>query len=437
MSCFSFKRKRESKNRIVPLDDRTLSARLSKNSEYDPELKQTTTEFPVVYQAQSKLHNKQVDVSIFDTFTDVVIITNFNGKILYINGVIKEVLYFDASQLIDEQVNILFNDDSLKTINNFYMMNTSEIHFRSKMITENNTKKWIGIHCIRKPDNIYIFLKDVNVEMNLHKMWDKTQKENMFLTQDLLPKVFPKHILKRIMNKESDIMFDHDNAIIGFLDVVDFTTQCAIHSNMMSTLKIIYNIVDKLCIKHSIKRIEFTGDEAYVAGNLFPKEQQNTVEDVIHFFLDCQEEFKQYNIKIRCGIAMGRAKSGIIGFNNYRNGIFGDTVNTASRMQNKAEPGTICITHPVYQSIENKSLYNIRENEIEHVKGLGDRQTWTITRKINKRRVSHMRHSSLPSVSTPCSRDRSSITTPFKNSPNPSLSDLRYGHVTESNSDSD
>lgn len=425
MSCFGIKRKRSSrKNQIVPLDDRTLSARLSKNSEYDPGLRQTTTEFPVVYQAQSKLINKKVDVSIFDTFTDVVIITNFDGKILYINGVIKEVLYFNAGQLIGEQVNILFNNDVLKTVNNFYIMDNSEIHFRAKMITENNTEKWIGIHCVRKPDNIYIFLKDVNVEMNLHKMWDETQKENMFLTQDLLPKVFPRHILKRVMNKESDIMFDHENAIIGFLDIVDFTTQCAIHSNMMSTLKIIYNIVDKLCLKHNIKRIEFTGDEAYVAGNLFPKEQQNNVEDVIHFFLDCQEEFKQYNIKIRCGIAMGRAKSGIIGFNNYRNGIFGDTVNTASRMQNKAEPGTICITDPVYQNIENKSLYTIRENQIEYVKGLGNRQTWTITRKIKRRRVSHMRHSSLPSVSTPCSRDRSSMVTPLKISPTSSVSNI-------------
>jgi len=101
--------------------------------------------------------------------------------------------------------------------------------------------------------------------------------------------------------------------------------------------------------------------------------------------MDMQQEIQQFNQKhhaelsIRIGINTGSVVAGVIGTKKFIYDLWGDAVNTASRMESHGIPGTIQVTAATYQHLQDN--YVFQERGIIPVKGKGEMMTYFLTAK--------------------------------------------------------
>ena len=112
--------------------------------------------------------------------------------------------------------------------------------------------------------------------------------------------------------------------------------------------------------KYGIEKIKTVGD-AYLAVCGLPQPDPNHAEKVVNaaieirdFMLQRKEELGDRSFGIRLGINSGTVVAGIVGVSKFAYDIWGDTVNTAARMEQNSEPGKINIAEATYQLVNNK-----------------------------------------------------------------------------------
>lgn len=171
--------------------------------------------------------------------------------------------------------------------------------------------------------------------------------------EHFLYQAFPRHVadvLKKGGRMEPE---SHDNVTIFFSDIVGFTT---IASNfeplkVSQLLDRLYLQFDMLSQKHDLFKIETIGDAYMCAGNLAKDQHHDHVKRVALFSIDAiqaasetlidEDDPSHGYVMIRVGFHSGPVVSNVVGSLNPRYGIFGDTVNVASRMESNSEEGRI------------------------------------------------------------------------------------------------
>ncbi|MBS1537983.1 MAG: tetratricopeptide repeat protein [Bacteroidetes bacterium] len=172
-------------------------------------------------------------------------------------------------------------------------------------------------------------------------------------TEELLHKTLPKSIADRVMLGETRIADHFENASILFADVVGFTE---ISSKMppaavLAFMNFIFEHFDSLAAKHGCERIKTIGD-GYMAVCGAPVRYHNHAERLALMALDMMENVKLPEeirehlptgtvFHLRIGLHSGEITAGLIGTGKLAYDIYGDTVNTASRMESHGETGKI------------------------------------------------------------------------------------------------
>lgn len=186
------------------------------------------------------------------------------------------------------------------------------------------------------------------VQQNIN---EKLQK-HLNKTDELLYSVFPKHIADALRNGKKVAPENHDMVTIFFSDIVGFTDISA----KLDPLKIsdmldrLYNSFDALSDYHDVFKVETIGD-AYMAVTNLTKEQPDHCKRITEFAVDAIRVANQTLIdednpsmgfvNIRVGFHSGSVVSNVVGTRNPRYCLFGDTVNTASRMESNSEKNRI------------------------------------------------------------------------------------------------
>ena len=166
----------------------------------------------------------------------------------------------------------------------------------------------------------------------------------------LLLNILPPSIADRLQHGESMIADRFDEMAVLFADVVDFTPFSAHRppAEVVSVLNEVFTIFDRLADRYGLEKIKTIGDAYMVAGGITP--EGGGVEQVADMALDMVEAMDQYRtaagsrLQIRVGLQVGPAVAGIIGLKKFIYDIWGDTVNTASRLESHGVPGKIQIT---------------------------------------------------------------------------------------------
>lgn len=366
-------------------------------------------------------------IEIFDRQSDTILLTDSNGIIIYANGSLYEHTMISPENILNHKIVEFLSEEYHDMCQSFYQHPyEQEVKFRAKF--KHNKRKgkliWVDIHFIRYMNEnhtnntnnnnnptttttryIQIFLKVVQIEMYLGQLLDDMRRENQHLRHDIIYKIFPPYIYKYVERGETDFLLNHNDIIIGAFDIVSFTEH--INNASFTILRPLYFEADRLCELHNIFLVEIIGDAMIVAGNCTP-ERRNCVEDVIDFMLDFIRFTQQTTqLDVRCGIAMGRAISGMIGYNQFRYHVFGTAVNTAARMESLAKKNTIRITENVKQAINHQHNNNNTNKNYQivpetpcHIKGLGTMTTFTIKHHpdeitIHGGREFHKKHPSL------------------------------------------
>ncbi len=205
-------------------------------------------------------------------------------------------------------------------------------------------------------------------------------------SERLLLNILPGPIAERLKAGESTIA-DHFPAVtVLFADIEGFTKMAAQVSpvELVKSLNEIFSAFDRLAEKHRLEKIKTIGDAYMVVGGL-PTPREDHAEAMAAMALDMQSEVGHYNaahgsrLKIRIGMHSGPVVAGVIGQKKFNYDLWGDTVNTASRMEVFGQAGQIQTTETTYQLLKDNFTFSKR-GKID-VKGKGEMVAYLLTGK--------------------------------------------------------
>ncbi|GAB6022963.1 Soluble guanylate cyclase 88E [Chamberlinius hualienensis] len=218
----------------------------------------------------------------------------------------------------------------------------------------------------------------------------KKLDEEMKKTDELLYQMIPKAVADRLRTGEPAVTTCEvfDCVTVLFSDVVKFTEICSRISPMevVSLLNSMYSIFDKLTSRHQVYKVETIGD-AYMVVSGAPEKNINHADKVCGMALDMvkgvggvREPSTGDSIAIRVGVHSGTVVAGVVGLKMPRYCLFGDTVNTASRMESTSEAMRIHISEST-KVLLNNPLFETMERGTIAVKGKGNMKTYWLERK--------------------------------------------------------
>ena len=174
-----------------------------------------------------------------------------------------------------------------------------------------------------------------------------------------------------------------DNVTVYFSDICTFTDISAgLDPHVtIDELNDLFTAFDDIMIKHKCERIKTIGD-AYMAVCGLPEKDENHALNIaraaieIRKYLEDRAATHEIKWRVRIGLNSGKVTGGIVGVRKYLYDIFGDTVNTASRMESNSEPMRINCSETTYKILQDKFRFTNREATI--VKGKGEMKMYFI-----------------------------------------------------------
>lgn len=148
---------------------------------------------------------------------------------------------------------------------------------------------------------------------------------------------------------------------------------------LVQVLDELFSAFDMLARRHGLEKIKTIGDAYMVAGGL-PEPRPDHAQAVAEMALALREESARHRdpagrpLALRIGIDTGPVVAGVIGTDKFSYDLWGDAVNTASRMESTGVPGCIQVTARTYQRLRDG--YRFERRGLVAVKGKGEMVTW-------------------------------------------------------------
>ena len=203
----------------------------------------------------------------------------------------------------------------------------------------------------------------------------------------LLQNILPRSVAERLKRGEEEVAEAYQEATVMFADLVDFTpfAETLEPHELMVLLNSFFSRFDALAESCGLEKIKTIGD-CYMAVGGVPVRQPNHAERVADMALSLQEEVEVLGrengcrFRLRVGIDTGPLVAGVIGTKKFSYDLWGDTVNTASRMQTHAPPGSIMVTASTFRRLRHG--YLLEGPVMVAVKGKGDMPTYRLVGRV-------------------------------------------------------
>jgi adenylate cyclase len=206
-------------------------------------------------------------------------------------------------------------------------------------------------------------------------------------SERLLLSILPAPIAARLKDSTDVIADGFTGVTVLFADIVEFTPladRLPPH-DVVALLNRVFSAFDVLTEHHDLEKIKTIGDAYMVAGGL-PIPRPDHAEAVAEMALDMLKEVDRcgreagFPLAIRVGIDSGPVVAGVIGRRKFIYDLWGDTVNTASRMESHGLAGQIQVTSRAYERL--KGRYELRERGEIDVKGKGAMTTYLLLGRV-------------------------------------------------------
>jgi class 3 adenylate cyclase len=200
-------------------------------------------------------------------------------------------------------------------------------------------------------------------------------------SERLLLNVLPRSIAARLKQREDVIADGFPEVTVLFADLVDFTrhSQRSSPQQVVQFLDELFTAFDQLTKRYGLEKIKTIGDAYMVAGGL-PDPRPGHAQAVADMALAMRDEVAGRTdpsgqpLQVRIGIDTGPVVAGVIGQDKFSYDLWGDTVNTASRMESLGVPGCIQVTARTYQRLRDG--YRLQRRGLVAVKGKGEMVTY-------------------------------------------------------------
>lgn len=200
-------------------------------------------------------------------------------------------------------------------------------------------------------------------------------------SESLLLNILPRSIADKLKAQTRPIADQFGAASILFADVVDFTpwSERLRPAEVVGYLDDLFSHFDELAERYGVEKIKTIGDCYMVAAGV-PTPRPDHALALAHMALDMVEAMRSdddvghFGLDLRVGINSGPVVAGVIGRKRFLYDLWGDAVNTASRMESHGTPGRIQITRTTYELVADE--FECEPRGTIAVKGKGDVEAW-------------------------------------------------------------
>jgi class 3 adenylate cyclase len=210
-------------------------------------------------------------------------------------------------------------------------------------------------------------------------------------SDELLLNILPEEIAKELKEKGYAEAQRFESASILFTDFKEFTrvAEGLSPEDLVREINYYFNSFDGIIEKYGLEKIKTIGD-AYMAAGGIPIPDPASVKNTVLAALDMQlviDERRAEKAKMgrdafhmRAGIHSGAVVAGIVGRKKFQYDLWGDTVNTASRMESSGEAGKVNISKTTYDYIKDEPDLNFEYRGMIQTKGKGGLEMWFVSR---------------------------------------------------------
>lgn len=218
------------------------------------------------------------------------------------------------------------------------------------------------------------------------KVW--RDREKLYLQQiqaekqrvdELLHVILPEEVITELKatNQVSPRLFP--NVAVMFTDIVGFTPYCDSHTpqEVATSLQLLVEQYEQLALKYELQKIKTIGDAFMAAGGLL-RPLSNPVLNCVQCGLEMTQIVRQLpaNWRVRVGIHFGSVMAGIVGHRQYLYDIWGDTVNTAARIESQGTPDCVNLSPAAWEQVTN--YFSAESSGIMTIKGKGEMELFRV-----------------------------------------------------------
>jgi adenylate cyclase len=208
-------------------------------------------------------------------------------------------------------------------------------------------------------------------------------EEEQARSESLLLNILPEPIARRLKLEPGVIADSHDSASVMFIDIVGFTplSEALTADEMVEWLNEVYSNFDALVQEYEAEKIHTMGD-GYMVATGVPEQREDHAAVITGLAVALRDYFgglapvAGHQVSLRIGINSGSVVGGVIGTHKFQYDLWGDAVNTASRMESHGVAGKIQITEATHDLIGDMFVCESR-GPIQ-VKGKGEMNTWFV-----------------------------------------------------------
>ena len=252
---------------------------------------------------------------------------------------------------------------------------------------------WLSQHAAAIPTPVmtaFFVLNIVGVSLTAYLLLQyavRARDAALASSERLLLNILPRTIAQRLKRETGIIAESHPDVTVVFADVVDFTpfTERTAPERVVGVLDEIFSAFDLLAERLGLEKIKTVGDAYMVVAGL-PDPRPDHAEAGADMALAMQDELGRLcaalslDLTIRVGMQSGPVIAGVIGRRKFIYDLWGDTVNTASRMESSGLPGRIQVTEAVYERL--RSAYGFEARGEVEIKGKGRLRTYLLTGRL-------------------------------------------------------
>lgn len=212
---------------------------------------------------------------------------------------------------------------------------------------------------LRKPCDPVFLRTRINASLEKKRLRDREQayldriEQEKRRSEELLHVILPPDVATELKNNNAVRPRRFDDVGVLFCDVVGFTAFAdrATPEDLVLHLQTMVELQELACSRHGLEKIKTIGDAFMAAAGL------GTVGDPAVACIRCGLEMAKQiantppGWQVRIGIHCGPVFAGVVGHRKYQYDIWGDTVNTASRIEQAAVPGAVCVSNPTWRRV--------------------------------------------------------------------------------------
>ncbi len=208
-------------------------------------------------------------------------------------------------------------------------------------------------------------------------------------SESLLLNILPSSVAERLKEEAGAVIADrYDGASVLFVDLAGFTSLAGnvAPDDLVRFLNGVFTQLDRLVERHGLEKIKTSGD-AYLVVSGVPQPRDDHAAALADFAIAIREELKGLvdptgrAIPARIGLASGAVVAGVVGTRKFFYDVWGDAVNTASRMESTGEAGRIQVAPDTYELLRTK--FELEERGPIDVRGKGPMRTWFLIGRLS------------------------------------------------------